>query len=75
MHSLAATVENAKEVPTTPGGWLSVGQGFLSVQVRTHISVWRGVVWGPSGCLPVFHQEPSSPLSPLWRRPSSGSSL
>lgn len=38
MRSLAATAENAKEVLTTPGGWLSVGQGFLSVQVRTHIS-------------------------------------
>lgn len=28
MCSLAAAVENAKEVLTTPGGWLSVGQGF-----------------------------------------------
>lgn len=42
MRSLAATAENAKEVLTTPGGWLSVGQGFLCVQEHTHISVWRG---------------------------------
>lgn len=28
MCSLVAAVENAKEVLTTPGGWLSVGQGF-----------------------------------------------
>ncbi len=34
MHSLAATAENAKEVLTTPGGRLSVGQGFLCVRVR-----------------------------------------
>lgn len=33
MHSLAATTENAKEAPTTPGGRLSVGQGFLCVLV------------------------------------------
>lgn len=28
MCSLVAAVENAKEALTTPGGWLSVGQGF-----------------------------------------------
>lgn len=28
MCSLAAAVENVKEVLTTPGGWLSAGQGF-----------------------------------------------
>lgn len=34
MHSLAATVENAKEVLTTPEGWQSVGQRFLCVCAR-----------------------------------------
>lgn len=78
MCSLAAAVENVKEVLTTPGGWLSVGQGFSAR--ASALALGRGGGGGlmggsPSGCLPVFHQEPSSPLSPLWRRPSSGSSL
>lgn len=45
MRSLAATAEHAKEVLTSPGGWLSVGQGFLCVCEDARALVFEGG-WG-----------------------------